>query len=192
MRVIIKPAHQIQRINKLQNELTALRSIDPVEFVKRPHPKAWCSAEVIEHMVVAQSAYAKKLNETLAKLKLADGDVEEIRTRAVPSFLIKRFPPNEGEIRFKMKTTKQFKPMLDIDKLSSEKVIEIIQKMERSLDQLRGWVEQTRNKDVQEIRFNSAVGAMVKFNASEACEFILCHNERHFQQVSNTLNQLKR
>lgn len=191
MRVTIKPVYQIQRINNLQNQLAALREVDSNLLKKRPHEKAWCIAEVIEHMIVAQSVYAQKLDETLANLTNAKEDVEAVRTRAVPSLLIKRFPPIEGEIRFKMKTAKQFKPMLDIDKLTTDNMIEMIEKMEKSLNQLLAWIELTRKKEVQSIRFNSAIGAIVKFNASEACEFILCHNERHFQQISNTLKQVK-
>lgn len=191
MRVQIKPTHQIQRINSLLNQLEEFNKLDGDLFMKRPNEKAWCGAEVIKHMIVAQDAYAEKLETTLAKLKASSVDVEAVPTRAIPSFLIKRFPPMEGEIKFKMKTSKQFKPMMDINKLTSEDVDQVKEEMKKSLNQLSSWVEQTRKKDVFPIRFNSAIGPIVKFNASEACEFILCHNERHFQQVKNTVDAVK-
>lgn len=187
-RVKIKPTYQIQRINQLQNRLLELRAVESKQLRKRPHSKAWSCLEVIEHMIVAQASYNDKMNEALAKSKSADGNMDVIRTRAIPSYLIKRFPPQEGKIRFKMKTTKQFKPMLDNEKLTQENVTELLEKMSKSLDQLVAWVEQTRKKDVLPIRFNSAIGPLVRFNASEACEFILCHNERHFQQIANVLS----
>ncbi|MDG1331814.1 MAG: hypothetical protein P8P74_05765 [Crocinitomicaceae bacterium] len=190
MRVQIKPTHQIQRINSLLNQLDELNKINPEAFMKRPHQKVWSGAEVLKHMIMAHAAYAAKIDGALGKLNSVKDEVEALPTRAIPSFLIKRFPPKEGEIRFKMKTTKSFKPVLEVDKLSKEHVQELLDKMKETLHQLSGWVEQTRKKDVLPVRFNSAIGAIVKFNASEACEFILCHNERHFQQVKNTIGEV--
>ncbi len=191
MRVIIKPTYQIQRIHQLQNQLSALREIDAKQLMKRPHPKAWCAIEVVEHMIVSQATYTHKMDVAIAQLKPIEGDNDAIPTRAMASYLIKRFPPKDGKIRLKMKTSKQFKPMLDVEQLTSEKVNEIMDNMSKSLDQLLGWVEQTRKKDVLPVRFNSAIGPIVKFNVSEASEFILCHTERHFFQISNVLKAIK-
>lgn len=191
MRVQIKPTHQIQRINLLKNQLTDIRQLDYQLLMRRPREESWCCAEVLKHMFIAQVVYADKMNQALSKLKRVNEEVEVISSSLIPSYLIKRFPPIEGKIRFKMKTSKQFKPVLDIQKLTPEKTNEILDEMEQALNQLMSWIEETRNKDVQSIRFNSAIGPIVRFNVSEACEFILCHNERHFQQISNTLAALK-
>lgn len=192
MRIQIKIAHQIQRINLLQNQLVELGEIDRELFMKRPNQKTWSGAEVLKHMIIAQEAYESKIDETLEKLNPTKEDNEALSTHAIPSFLIKRFPPKEGKIRFKMKTTKQFKPMLDVDKLTEQNVDDLLSKMKDTLNQLSDWTEQTRKKDVRSIRFTSVIGPIVKFNVSEACEFILCHNERHFQQVFNTISSLNR
>lgn len=190
MRVQIKPTYQIQRINLLQNRLNEIRVIDFKLLIKRPREKSWCAAEVVKHMFIGHSAYRTKIDQALLKMKTIDEQVEVLPASSVPSFLIKRFPPTEGEIRFKMKTSKQFKPMLDVENLTQKKVNDILDEMDKSLTQLMNWVEETRKKDVRTVRFNSAIGPLIRFNASEACEFILCHNERHFQQISNTLSAL--
>ena len=187
MRVQIKPAHQIQRINSLLNQLDEFNNMDHKVFMKRPHEKAWSGAEVLKHMILGHTAYATKVDDALAKSNSVKDELDVRSTRAIPSFLIKRFRPKEGEIRFKMKTTKLFKPVLDVDELTKAQVDRLISEMKKTLNQLSDWVEQTRKKDVLPVRFNSAIGAVVKFNTSEACEFILCHNERHFQQVKNTI-----
>jgi hypothetical protein len=191
MRAKVKPAHQIQRINLLQNKLASLKELEHLKLIKRPSQKAWCCVEVLKHMIVAQKAYEIKIDKALIKSKGITDEIEDLSTHAIPSFLIKRFPPIDGEIRLKMKTSKQFKPMLDVEALTSKDIDSIVKEMENALAQLENWVEQTRKKDVRGIRFNSAIGALVRFNASEACEFILCHNERHFQQVLNTVNSIK-
>jgi hypothetical protein len=188
MRAQIKPTHQIQRINSLINQLKDLNELSTEAFTKRPHEKAWSGAEVLKHMIMAHEVYVKKVETALKKLKPVNDEVDVLSTRAIPSFLIKRFPPQDGKIRFKMKTTKTFKPVLDNSKLTDGDVKNLLSGMEKTLHQLESWVEQTRKKDVLPVRFNSAIGAVVKFNASEACEFILCHNERHFQQLRNTIS----
>jgi len=187
MRAQIKPIHQIQRINSLLNQIEEFKTQDSKAFMKRPNEKAWSGAEVLKHMIIAHVVYEEKVESALARLKPANEEVEVLSTRAIASFLIKRFPPKEGRIRFKMKTSKVFKPMLKMDELTENDVNDLFTEMQKTLHQLASWVEQTRKKDVLPIRFNSAVGATVKFNASEACEFILCHNERHFQQLTNTI-----
>ena len=188
MRAQIKPTHQIQRINSLLNRLDEFNQLNTETFKIRPNFKTWSGAEVIKHMVIAHKAYEEKVESALAKLKATKEEVEVLSTRSVPSFLIKRFPPKDGKIRFKMKTSKIFKPLLDNSKLSNGEVKTLLIEMEKTLHQLSSWVEQTRKKDVLPVRFNSAIGPVVKFNASEACEFILCHNERHFQQLKNTIS----
>lgn len=107
MSVHIKPIHQIQRVNKLKNLLDELRNKDTQSFMIRPHEKAWCGAEVLKHMIIAQDVYSQKINGTLSKLKTITTDLESVRAKGIPSFLIKRFPPIEGQIRFKMKTQKR-------------------------------------------------------------------------------------
>ena len=191
MRVQIKPTHQIQRINLLQNQLTEISKLDYQLLMKRPRQESWCCAEVLKHMFVAQLAYSTKIDQALSKLKKVEEEVEVLSSSLIPSYLIKRFPPIEGEIKFKMKTSKQFKPMLDLASLTQLNIIEIVDEMNESLTELKKWVEETRKKEVKPVRFNSAIGPVVRFNVSEACEFILCHNERHFQQITNTLTLLK-
>ena len=190
MRVQIKPTQQIQRVNNLKNRLEALKGKDATLFSIRPNENAWCGAEVLKHMIVAQEIYVDKINGALSKLKSIETEVESLRTKRIPSFLIKRFPPIDGEIRFKMKTSKQFKPMLEPDQLDTHHINGLISEMDNSLDQLIAWIERTRFLDVLPLRFNSAVGPIVRFNVSEACEFILCHNERHFHQLERTLKAI--
>lgn len=191
MRAQIKPIHQIQRVNLLVNQLEEMKQIDTQLFMKRPKHEAWCGAEVLKHMILGQQAYTDKVDRALKKAKPVRDEVESITPRFIPSFLIKRFPPIDGEIRHKMKTTKRFKPMLDPDNLTTDEVHQFLSEMKKMLEQLSVWVEKTRKKDVRPIRFNSAIGPIVRFNASEACEFILCHNERHFQQLNNAIRSAK-
>ncbi|MBO6515514.1 MAG: DinB family protein [Bacteroidia bacterium] len=186
-RTHIKPEIQIERINALRNTLNQLRSKENRNWLHRPHSKSWSAIEVAKHMLIAQEVYETKIESTLSRLKPIEGSLEAIRPNRTPAFLIKRFPPQNGEIKHKMKTTKKFEPVLDLTSLSNTDVATILDQLDSSLAQLKSWVTAYRTTDVTAIRFNSAIGAIVRFNAAEACEFILCHNERHFQQMANAL-----
>ena len=187
MRVQIKPTYQVQRINQLLNQLEKLRTEEFKQMVRRPDQKSWSPIEVMKHMIIAHMPYQQKVNTALAAMSGGTENVDPIQASVIPSRLMKMFPPKEGKIRFKMKTGKKFKPVLDVDALSVEDVDAIYLELEDSLKELKSWVEQYRSGNGSMKRFNSAVGPIVRFNIPEACEFILCHNERHFLQVWNTL-----
>ncbi|MEO9531620.1 MAG: hypothetical protein ABJG68_12645 [Crocinitomicaceae bacterium] len=186
MRVKIQSEKQIQRINELINALGELKTIPEDNFIKAPTEKSWSGQEVIKHMSIAHKAYQSKIENAL-KIDDKVSEVGELECSIIPSFLIKRFPPIEGKVKFKMKTTKQFKPVA-ID--SSESVSDSIIELENCLLELKAWVIHFRTNKVSLLKFNSAVGALVRFNIPEACEFILCHNERHFLQLKNTLEKV--
>jgi hypothetical protein len=181
------PESQILRINRIKNELTELKKVAPELLKKRPTEKSWCAIEVTKHMVLGHNAYVDKIENALQRLSEGQEVIHEIKATWIPSMLIKRFPPKEGKIRFKMKTMKTFQPVMTADELLKYPTERVFDEFEATLTQLQKWIEQYRKTDVTKVRFNSAVGAMVKFNVAEACEFILCHNERHLQQIQNTI-----
>jgi len=184
MRVKIQPEQQIQRINHLKNVLKEYASLSDELLIQRPNEKSWSVLEVIKHMSIGHLAYREKIKNALANTEDKVQKIDELSCTVIPNYLIKRFPPSEGKIRFKMKTTKKFQPMIMEEQVPSAMVIS---ELEECLDELKGWVDYYRTEPISLRKFNSAVGAMVRFNIPEACEFILCHNERHFYQIEKIL-----
>lgn len=186
MSTFIKPAFQIQRINELENQLKAFQSLSIEELTRRPSPKSWSAIEVAKHMVIGHEAYRDKVNGALS-LNSSNDVPSEFKASAIPSFLIKRFPPKEGQIKHKMKTMKRFKPVIDFSELNREGVDSILSELSEILEELKDWVEHYRTRSISMKKFNSAIGAAVRFNIPESCEFILCHNERHFLQMHRAI-----
>jgi len=184
MRVIIYPEQQIQRINRLKNELTKYSSVSAEALNKRPSEKAWSALETMKHISIGQSAYREKMNNTFSNPKGKRVKIDELRSSGMTSYLVKRFPPVKGEIKMKMKTAKKFKPVFENDQ---QDPTEIIRELDACLDELKAWVESYRTEAISLKKFNSAIGAVIRFSIPEACEFILCHGERHFLQVENAL-----
>lgn len=190
-RIHIYPEQEIARINQLKARIENYRSIDRDHLIYRITEKSWCVVEVIQHMIIAHNAYREKLNSTLKLLKRQPTTVDEIKSSMIPSMLLKRFPPKNEQIRSKMKTTKQFQPVFLISELTSINIDSKLDDLIEILNHLKESVEKYRMTNVEKVRFNSAIGSLVKFNVAEACEFILCHNERHFQQIDNILRSFK-
>jgi hypothetical protein len=186
MRAVIQSSKQLERIQVLSNRLRELRSLPVATLTKRPSAKKWSVLEVIKHMEIAHDAYRDKVRKVINNSELSGKGIVTLTCSAIPSFLIKRFPPQNKKIRFKMKTAGKFKPMLN----GGEDAKIIFEAFEMTLKDLEGWVKQYQVKGVSPEKFNSAVGPLVRFNVPEAVEFILCHNERHFQQIENTLKAL--
>lgn len=192
MSVYIKPEQQIQRINQLLGKLEAYKGHETDLLRQRPHEKAWSVFEVMKHMSVAHLVYRPKVEGKLELPAKQKAPVENLKSGAIVAFLLKRFPPAEGKIRFKMKTAKKFYPMLDNASIGDVEGQAVLSELEECLLELKSWVNHYRTKSVSLKKFNSAVGPVVRFNIPEACEFILCHNERHFQQAENTLKKVSK
>ncbi|MFT5860457.1 MAG: hypothetical protein ACI865_002570 [Flavobacteriaceae bacterium] len=187
-RVQIYPEQEIARINHLFSRLENYRDVNHDLLIRRSTERSWSVIEVVKHMVLAHNAYCEKIETTVVKLGDIEGTCDSVKANFLPSSLIKRFPPKDKKINFKMKTMKGFQPVFEAEDFNKVDSNELFDEFAKTLSQLKGWVEIYRMKNVTSIRFNSAIGAIVKFNSAEACEFILCHCERHFQQIDNVLN----
>jgi len=186
MRVRIIPENQIERLNRLMNDSAQLSDLSHEELTKKPSNGGWSVIEVIDHMIVAHAVYRDKVGRALEEK--ADDVIEfPLKTGGMTSFLVKRFPPKENKIKFKMKTMKRFQPDFEAFEISMEDCQEKVLQYRKDLEELKSWVETYRNTPVSLNKFNSAVGSWVKFNVPEATEFVLCHDERHQLQWKNVL-----
>ncbi len=187
-RVKISAPQQIERIQQMNQHLDDLLS-SSAQLNLRPRPKSWSIIEVIEHMNIAHHFYIEKID---SHLKMAPPSTNQTdhTAHAMPSFLMKRFPPKDGKIKFKMKTFKRFTPVFDLENISENKIQTVIKDFRSSLEHLEKAIQEYTSKITEQKRFASAVGAWVKFNVPEAIEFIICHNERHWQQIWNTQKDL--
>lgn len=190
-RVEIRTENQVKRNHQLNEFVLSLKDYDLALLSKRPNTKSWSVLEVIEHMNIAHEAYREKIDTALKKLENSSHSQELIKASAIPSFLIKRFPPKKGKIKFKMKTFKRFQPVFDSEKITSAEAEEIFAKFQKSIEHIANTLALYPSKKVTDIKFPSAIGVTVKFNVAEACEFVICHNERHVQQIVNTLKKLR-
>lgn len=191
-KVIIQAENQLKRINELANRIKETRELPLEKLIQRPKEKSWCVLEVIKHMSLGQDPYNPKIDKALSYLPSSEEVMNSIPAKGMGALMMKQFVPTEsGKIKLKMKTFRRFQPVMDLSSINNKEAVHtIIDEFLQHLQKLHTFVEDYRLKKVEQKRFNSAIGAMVRFNVAEACEFIIRHNERHLQQIENTLNTL--
>lgn len=187
MATTIIAVQQIQRINLLLEQLNKLKTVDAKTLLTKPNLKKWSVAETISHIIIANGVYKPKLENQL-KIETKSYLIKDgIKAGWLSSFLIEKFKPKQGTIKMKMKTATMFQPQLK----ENQTLLELINELEKSLNDLKRWVDFYRTNSITLKKFNSALGPVVRFNIPEACEFLLAHTERHFFQIEKTLKFIK-
>jgi hypothetical protein len=181
MSVYIFPERQIERVKSLRVQLEVYASLSESDFHLKRDAKSWDVAQVMQHMVIAQALYIPKIEEAFKAEDKRKMPEKEYKAQPIAAYLLKRFPPSDGKIRMKMKTMKIFEPGTAKGQHAD------LEDLRVALAQLQEWIERSQRNAFTRKRFSSAVGNLVRFNIPEALEFILCHNERHFQQIANIL-----
>ena len=186
----IKRENQLERIEVMEGKIRGLQKTDATTLSVKPGPTSWNVLEVIEHMSTAHQPYEVKIETALKKLETKNTEKWEcIEKKRMASFICRRMLPQNEVIKHKMKTSKKFQPVLPEERLSEDEINKVFDRFYNSLAHLKSTISRYANLPVKNVRFNSAIGPIVRFNTAEAVEFIISHNERHIVQAENTVKK---
>ncbi|MEO0570686.1 MAG: DinB family protein [Bacteroidota bacterium] len=185
-KLLLTPENQIQRLNQLLNFVQSLEELSLSQLSKKPSDPSWNTLEVLEHLSIAYSLYEEKITKALVKAPDTDDGVWEYQPGFWNRFVIEGQRPKGKKRPFKMKTLKRFEPQLPkvVSQQDAEKVFE---RFNQSHSELKKFILESRNKQVNHQRISSAIGPIVKFHLPEAFEFLICHMERHRVQIEGIL-----
>ncbi|MCL6266514.1 DinB family protein [Flagellimonas myxillae] len=184
--LLITSENQIQRLNHMVSKVKELQALDVAELTSPPHSKSWNVVEVIEHLNIAYGIYMPKLDEVFSKIPALDAAPNEFKARTWQKIVIAGQRPKNGKRKWKMKTLKRFEPLLD-NPLAQEKIDAVFETFFTRHAHLKEAILKSRNKDVTQVKMNSAIGPIVNFYLPECFEFLLCHLERHMVQIEEIL-----
>lgn len=185
--LLLTSENQIQRLNSILNKVKQLRQLDVLKLTSAPNPKSWNIIEVIAHLNIAYAIYIPKLDKAFTKLPSVDSESKEFKARTWQKFVIEGQRPKNGVRKMKMKTLKRFKPLLNQNELTRDKIDAIFTEFFVLHDHLKQSILKSRTKDVSKIKISSAIGSIVNFYLPEAFEFLLGHLERHMVQIDEVL-----
>lgn len=186
--LLITSENQIQRINSIFNKVKQLQEKEVLQLTTTPRPKSWSIIEVIAHLNISYSFYLPKFDDTLKKLSHSTSDPKKFKARAWQKFVIEGQKPKNGVRKMKMKTLKRFRPVLNKDGLTRDKIESIFGTFFNVHEHLKQCILESRTRDVSKIRITSAIGPIVNFYLPESFEFLICHLERHMIQIDEIVS----
>lgn len=189
-KLLLTPENQIHRLNQLLNFVESLKAYRLSKLNQRPNQKSWNVLEVLEHLVIAYSMYETKIEKALQEAPDSAESVWEYQPGFWNRFVIEGQRPKGTKRPFKIKTLKKFEPLLS-QNISQKEVDAVFERFQKSHNQLKGFILQSRTKKMKHKRFASAIGPIISFHLPEAFEFLICHAERHKIQIDEILASQK-
>lgn len=188
---IISAEDQIQRLNKIIQQMESIQPLDFETLVRRPDPRQWSPIEIVGHMNSTYRLYRGRLDDHIPRLPDVDEPEDQFKAGRKNAWFINMITPRGKERAYKMKTTQKFQPVFQLEELNDQKVEQIFTQFFSDKQHLKESIHQSRTKQVRQQKFNSAIGPIVRFYLPEAFEFVIGHDERHLVQMEEVLDTLK-
>lgn len=159
---------------------TLLADLGPDQLCWQPQAGKWSIVQCLEHMNSATELYLEQMKVEIPKA-VASGKKpgSSFNSGFWGKRLPKMFAPqSSGRIKWRMKTTKAFKPEA---KPSEQEAV--IRRFRDNMALLSRLVDEAKGADLENIRIVSALGSMLKLRLGDAFRFVNSHNARHLLQA---------
>ena len=179
----------LHRIRQIEKHLRTIQEHPLPTLITKPAPKKWSVYEVVQHIEQSHAFYTPKFEWLMNSLPKTTQTTSKAKASWITEFLLNGFTPKGGKVRFKMKTFGPFQPQL-----SSATKHDLTKVFDQFYTQLK--VSETaiiacRELDVKQKKVNSALGPLLRFTLPEAVAFMIAHDERHFFQIDQVLEQFQ-
>ncbi len=180
------------RLRQLVNEAETFQKQPASLLTRRPAPKAWSVAEIIEHMNRAYEPYRPRIDQALRELPEAEPPRHAHRARWLPRKAILAIRPADGRRKWKMGTLNRFLPEELPESVDPEVLDELFSTFYDHQAHMQKAVRQIPFKAVGEQTIPSAIGSIIRFRLPEAFDFIISHEERHMLQARQALDEIRK
>ena len=158
---------------------------DPGALLQQPAAGKWSVAQVIEHLNSYGRYYLPLIEKALKDSKYPSN--ASFKPGWLGDYFTKSMLPKEdGRIANKMQSPKDHRPSPHVDSL---RVLNEFLAQEKLLLQL---LQQARKTDLNKIRIPISIAKFIKIKLGDTFRFLVAHHQRHFVQVSNTLEAVKK
>ena len=160
--------------------------LEAEELRRRPAPNKWSIIEVFAHINIVQAFYIKNISRALDKAPDYEGDETKL------SWLGKKFingmTPQDGIIKWKMKTFKKVDPIARAKKGITLNENIVFKDFINDIEELEELIIKAYDKDLTAVKVPTFV-PILKLNIADALGFCLAHTERHVLQARNILGE---
>lgn len=153
---------------------------DPGVLTQQPAAGKWSVAQVVEHLNSYGRYYLPLIQQGLkqstypANASFTPGWLGDYFTKSM-------LPKEDGRIPNKMQAPKDHRPAPDVDSFT---VLNEFMIQEKLLLEL---LQQARAANLNKIRIPISIAKFIKIKLGDTFRFLIAHHQRHFVQVSNTL-----
>lgn len=162
-----------------------LQQEDPGLLQQQPGTGKWSVAQVIEHLNSYGRYYLPLIRKAL------DGHSFAANAFFTPGWLGDYFtrsmlPKADGRVTHKMQAPKDHRPSPQVD---IHTVLHEFMAQERLLLEL---LQQARTTDINKIRIPISIARFITLKLGDTFRFLIAHHQRHFVQVANTLEAVRK
>jgi hypothetical protein len=178
-------------LEQLQSDIRELLVIthrlkleDPGMLLEQPAPGKWNVVQVLEHLNSYGYYYLPAIEKSLQQNKPS---VETFKPGWIGDYFTKMMRPTpEGKVKYKMKAPKDHRPNPHLDH------VPVIQTFIDQQQTLLNLLEKAKSKNIGSIRTPISISRFIKLKAGDTFRFLVAHEQRHFLQISRTLQHVKK
>jgi hypothetical protein len=170
-------------VRALLAKVTELKTEDPGILLQQPAAGKWSVIQVLEHLNSYSHYYLPALERALQQDEPA---VEFFRPGWFGNYFTRIMKPGvNGVVANKMQSPKGHRPS---EKPDAFPVIQAFSSHQLHLLQL---LEQAKAKNIGKIRVPISLTKFIKLKAGDTFRFFVAHEQRHFVQIANALEQAR-
>ena len=170
-----------------QNVEEVLRHYPEEVLYFKPTPEKWNVLECLEHLNLTYDYYLPQIKKGIANGQQCSPQ-EYFHTGWFGNMMTNGMQPKpSGQIGMKTKTFQKTRPQLK----EGEKD-KVINTFLNNHNTFLSFVEKGKSLNLEKIKVVSLIGPILKFKLGDAFRFLTAHNNRHFQQIENILEQAKK
>lgn len=164
-------------------QLHYLQQRDPELLLKQPAPGKWSVAQVLEHLNSYGRYYLPHIEKAIghssspAAVAYSPGWIGNYFTKTM-------LPDQQGVVRNKMSSPRNHRPAPSLD---SHTVLQEFLVQEKKLLHL---LTAARQQHLGKARVPVSIAPFIKIKLGDTFRFFIAHHQRHFVQISSTLEAL--
>ena len=170
-------------VRQLVLAATYLQKEDPELLLTAPAPGKWNVVQVLEHINSYGRYYLPAIEKSLQAKK---AHTEQFKPGWFGNYFTKIMKPGEnGKISNKMSAPKNHRPAADLD------IKPVMDNFFRQQQTLLGLLENAKQKNIGAIRTPISISRFLKLKAGDTFRFLVAHEQRHFLQIANAMNDIR-
>ncbi|MBS1772074.1 MAG: DinB family protein [Bacteroidetes bacterium] len=173
-------------IHSLLTELDGLKRKD-IDWNRQLSEKQWSPVQIIEHLNSYNRYYLPHIENVILNQGKNYKSRDQFKSSLFGNYFTKMMQPDaNGKISNKMNAPKDHRPPVQ---LNSESVLTEFEANER---RLIGYLEKSKNTDIQKLKVPISISRFIKLSIGDTFRFLIAHQQRHFLQLTRTVDMLSK